>query len=103
MIFIETSIFTRLVQELLSDDEYRELQSALIQRPDLGAIIQGSGGLRKARWSLQGRGKSGGARVIYYLVSQEKILMVFIYPKGKQDDLTAEQLKRLRKIIEEGR
>ena len=103
MIFIETSIFTRLVQELLSDDEYRELQSALIQRPDLGAIIQGSGGLRKARWSLPGRGKSGGARVIYYLVSQEKILMVFIYPKGKQDDLTAEQLKRLRKIIEEGR
>jgi mRNA-degrading endonuclease RelE of RelBE toxin-antitoxin system len=103
MIFIETSIFTRLVQGLLTDDVYRELQTALIRHPDLGAIIQGSGGLRKIRWTLPGRGKSSGVRVIYYLVSREKILMVFIYPKGKQDDLTVEQLKRLRRIIEEER
>jgi mRNA-degrading endonuclease RelE of RelBE toxin-antitoxin system len=65
---IETSIFTRQVQELLNDEEYRLLQSALLSRPDLGAIIPGSGGLRKARWSTRRRGKRGGLRVIYYWV-----------------------------------
>lgn len=103
MIFIETSIFTRLVQDLLDDDEYRQLQLALIGQPYLGPVIQGGGGLRKVRWALPGQGKSGGVRVIYYLVTQDRMLMVFIYPKGKQDDLTADQLKRLRRIIEEER
>ncbi len=103
MIFIESRIFTRLVLGLLSDDEYRQLQMALIDQPDLGPVIQGGGGLRKVRWALPGRGKSGGVRVIYYLVTQDRILMVYIYTKGKQDDLTANQLKRLRRIIEEER
>ncbi len=88
MIFIESPIFTRLVQGLLSDDEYRQLQMALILQPGLGSVIRGSGGLRKVRWALPGRGKSGGVRVIYYLVTQDRILMVYTYPKGKQDDLT---------------
>lgn len=99
MIFIETTIFTRLVLELLSDDEYRELQTALILAPDRGPVIQGGGGLRKLRWAISGRGKSSGVRVIYYLVTQDRILMVYLYQKGKQDDLTPEQLKQLRKII----
>ena len=103
MIFIETPIFTRLVQDLLSDDEYRELQIALIVQPDLGPVIQGSGGLRKVRWALPGRGKRGGVRVIYYLATQDRIFMVFIYSKGKQDDLSAAQLKVLRQLIEEER
>jgi hypothetical protein len=103
MIFFETPIFTRFVQSLLSDEEYRLLQMALMIQPDLGPVIQGGGGLRKVRWAQPGRGKSGGVRVIYYLVTQDRVLMVYIYPKGKQDDLTAEQLKRLRRIIEEER
>lgn len=65
MVIIETPIFTRLIKALMSDDDYRSLQEALVQRPDTGAIIQGSGGLRKVRWSLEGTGKSGGVRVIY--------------------------------------
>ena len=101
MIIIETPIFTRLIKELMSDDEYRELQEALIQRPDLGAIIKASGGLRKARWSVEGRGKSGGVRVIYYwVVDADHIRMIYVYPKGKQDNLTAAQLKALREIVE---
>ena len=100
MIFIETPIFTRLVQEILEDDEYRQLQIALIAQPDLGPVIQGGGGLRKMRWALPGRGKSGGVRVIYYLIKEDRILMVFIYPKGQQDDLSDDQLKRLRRVIE---
>lgn len=103
MLFIESTIFTRLVKDLLTDDEYRELQLTLIERPDIGPVIQNGGGLRKMRWALPGRGKSGGVRVIYYLVTKDRILMVYIYPKGKQDDLTDDQLKRLRRIIEEER
>jgi mRNA-degrading endonuclease RelE of RelBE toxin-antitoxin system len=103
MIFIETSIFSRIVQILLTDEEYRDLQNALIVQPDIGSVIPGAGGLRKMRWSYRGKGKRGGVRVIYYLVTGDRILMVYIYPKGKQDDLTPEQLKRLRKIIVEER
>jgi mRNA-degrading endonuclease RelE of RelBE toxin-antitoxin system len=66
MVIIETSIFTKQVQKLLSDDDYRELQYALVQRPDMGQIIVGSGGLRKIRWRTHGRGKRGGVRIIYY-------------------------------------
>jgi hypothetical protein len=101
MIIVETPIFTRLIKELMTDDEYRRLQEALIQRPDIGQIIQSSGGLRKVRWSLDGRGKSGGIRVIYYwVVDDEHIRMIYTYAKGKQDNLTQAQLKALRQIIE---
>ena len=58
MVIVETPIFTRLIKELMSDNEYRRLQEALIQKPDMGSIIKASGGLRKARWNLEGRGKS---------------------------------------------
>ena len=102
MIIIETSIFSRQVQALLSDEEYRQLQLALILQPDMGAIIPGSGGLRKARWSLAGRGKRSGVRTIYYwAVSENQMLMLLMYAKNEQDNLTREQLKVLRRIIEE--
>ena len=64
--FIETSVFTRQVTSLLTDDEYSQLQVALFTHPDTGAIIPHSGSLRKVRWSMSGRGKRGGVRVIYY-------------------------------------
>jgi len=101
MQFIETSIFTRQVTDLLTDDEYSQLQVALSARPDLGDIIQHSSGLRKARWSLAGRGKRGGVRVIYYwIVTKDQVLMLFMYPKNVMDDLTPGQLKVLRQIVE---
>lgn len=67
MLFIETSIFTKEIQYLLPDDNYRILQTALMLRPDAGSLIKGSGGLRKIRWNLPGAGKRGSLRVIYYL------------------------------------
>ncbi len=102
MIIIETSILTRQVQKLLSDDEYRMLQAALVANPELGTIIVGSSGIRKVRWGRRGRGKQGGVRIIYYwAVVQDQILMLLIYAKSEQDDLSPEQLKIVRKIVEE--
>lgn len=101
MIIIETSIFTRQVVSLLPDEEYRKLQVLLANRPAAGDLIRGSGGLRKIRWALPGQGKRGGVRVIYYwAVTHERLLMLFMYPKTERGDLTPEQIKVLRQIIE---
>lgn len=101
MHFIETSIFTRQVTTLLTDDEYSQMQVALSAHPEVGAIIPKSGGLRKIRWSMSGRGKRGGVRAIYYwVVAHDQILMLFMYPKNEKDDLTQTQIKVLREIVE---
>ena len=101
MEILETSVFTRQVQQSLTDEEYRVLQLGLVKRPDEGAVIRGSGGLRKLRWSIGGRGKRGGLRIIYYwAVARDQLLMLFLYPKGKKEDLTPEQLKRLKAFVE---
>lgn len=69
--------------------------------PDLGNIIVGSGGLRKFRWAVKGHGKSGGARVIYYwAVAANTILMLDAYSKGRKEDLTKDELKELRQVVE---
>ena len=102
MRFIETPIFTREIVKLLSDEEYRRLQLALFLRPEFGRIIRQSGGLRKVRWSLTGKGKSGGIRVIYYWDPPgETFYMLLPYAKNKQEDLTAQQLKALGRLARE--
>jgi hypothetical protein len=63
MVFVETPIFTKQVVEALTDEQYGVLQGSLVARPDAGDLIKGSGGIRKLRWALPGRGKSGGVRV----------------------------------------
>ncbi|HET9589031.1 MAG TPA: hypothetical protein VFO91_09610 [Anaerolineales bacterium] len=85
MQFIETSIFTRQVTALITDDEYSQLQVALSAHPDMGNIIPHSGGLRKIRWSTSRRGKRAGMRAIYYwVVREDQILMLFMYPKSEK-------------------
>jgi mRNA-degrading endonuclease RelE of RelBE toxin-antitoxin system len=69
MEIVETSVFTKQIRSLLKEDEYRALQEKLVINPLAGAVIRGSGGLRKLRWATEGRGKSGGIRVIYYYVA----------------------------------
>lgn len=102
MEIIETSVFTRQITELISDEEYGELQFALVQNPDLGDIIQHSGGIRKIRWAGSGRGKRGGIRVIYYWqVSEDQIYMLLAYAKNQQENLTPDQLRLLRKLVKE--
>ncbi|HCS39631.1 MAG TPA: hypothetical protein DIW44_08605 [Anaerolineaceae bacterium] len=100
MEIIETSVFTRQVQLLFSDEEYRLLQSALIQHPDIGKIIPRSGGLRKMRWSLGEKGKRSGTRIIYFwAISKEQLLMLYMYAKNQTDDLSINQLRQLESII----
>jgi hypothetical protein len=102
MEFIETSIFTRLLKALLTDDEYTELQNVLVENPEQGDIIRGGGGIRKLRHALPGRGKSGGVRVIYYWLKNEyQIYMLLIYPKSKKDDLTDGETALLREFVKE--
>ena len=101
MIFIETSIFTKEIQRLISDDNYRMLQTALMLRPDAGKLFKRSGGVRKIRWNLPGKGKRGALRVIYHLSSPDTIFMLFPYRKAKQEDLTPDQLKVLRRMVKE--
>lgn len=102
MEFFETPIFTKLISKLISEEEYHLLQLQLSIRPESGAIIKGSGGIRKIRWTGSGRGKRGGIRIIYYFFKEnDQIYMLYAYPKNKKDDLSADQLKQLKKLVEE--
>lgn len=102
MYFVETTVFTRRIVQLLSDEEYRQLQLYLAERPDAGKVIPGSGGLRKLRWGIGQTGKRGGIRLIYYwVVHRDMILFLFAFRKNERSDLTPEQLHILRRIVEE--
>ncbi|MBF0383758.1 MAG: type II toxin-antitoxin system RelE/ParE family toxin [Magnetococcales bacterium] len=102
MKFIETTVFTRQIRELMVDDDYRLMQETLLVRPELGSIIPGSGGIRKVRWGSQEQGKRGGSRVIYYWAVNDKTLfMLMAYSKNKQENLTLSQVQTLKKMIKE--
>jgi mRNA-degrading endonuclease RelE of RelBE toxin-antitoxin system len=99
---IETSIFTRQITALLGDDEYGEFQSRIAANPEIGVLIRGGAGLRKVRVAVGSRGKSGGARVIYYwAVRKEVILLLYAYPKNATADLTPTQISQLARVVKE--
>ena len=99
--FIETKLFTSLVPQYLTDDEYAALQQALMTTPDAGDVIRGSGGLRKLRWRVAGRGKRGGIRVIYYLRTQQaEIWMLTVYAKNEAESIPGHILKKIKEEID---
>lgn len=98
--FIESKLFTALVEDDLTDEEYQALQALLIEQPEAGKVIRGSGGLRKLRWRAPGRGKRSGYRVIYYVAEQDVIWMLTIYPKNVHDDIPKDVLRKIRKEID---
>ena len=102
MRFIETPIFTEDVESDLSVEEYRQLQVVLLLRPTQGALIRGSGGVRKLRWGRPGMGKRGGLRVIYFWeASSETFYMLMVYRKNDQEDLTPKQVATLQRLVKE--
>ena len=102
MRFVETPVFTAAIRRHLDDERYRQLQIALMLRPEQGAVIKGSGGLRKVRWATPGGGKRGGLRIIYYWTPAEQVLyMLFVYTKSEQGDLTTDQTRQLGRVVRE--
>lgn len=101
MEILATATFMKNIEGVLDDLEFWDLQDHVIAHPEVGKLIPGGSGLRKLRWSVPGKGKRGGMRVIYYYKMAESILFVAAYQKSSQDNLTPKQLKALSKIIEE--
>ena len=101
MVFVELPIFVRCAAELFSDEDMAELQNTLLEDPAAGDLIPGGRGLRKLRVPLPGRGKRGGARVIYYhWVSKEQCYLIYAYAKNVSANLTPDQLRRLAEVMQ---
>lgn len=101
MIFIETSIFTKLLDDYLSDDEYQVLQEYLMEHPKSGDMVRGSGGVRKMRWATGNKGKSGGIRVIYYWKSaDDEMWMPTLYAKNERATIGTNVLKKIAQEID---
>jgi mRNA-degrading endonuclease RelE of RelBE toxin-antitoxin system len=99
---VETPVFTAALRRHLDDDTYRALQLALALRPEQGPIIPSGNGLRKLRWSAQGRGKRGGVRLIYYWdPPSHTFYMLYLYAKNEQGDLTSAQTNALARLVRE--
>jgi hypothetical protein len=100
--FIETKLFSRLADEWLSDAGLSVLQQSLMENPTAGDIVPGSGGVRKLRFGMPGRGKRGGLRVIYYLRSKQgQIWLLTLYPKNVTDNIPAHVLRQIREEIDD--
>ena len=100
MVFVEFSQFSQWREAHLNDEAFRVLQNALLVKPDSGDVIRGGEGLRKLRIALPGRGKSGGARVIYfYWASHARIYLLYGYAKNRQADLTPMQIQQLAALM----
>ena len=85
----------------MDDDQFHQLQLALIERPDAGDVIRNSGGIRKVRWTMKGKGKRGGLRVIYYWITEDhQIVFLTAYAKSQATDISPAALKEMRRIVE---
>lgn len=100
MEFIETSIFTKLIYTYLSEDEYLGLQIFMLRQPEAGKVVRGSGGVRKIRWAMAGKGKRGGLRIIYYYRKNEgEIWMLTVYSKNESENIPTHILRQIAEEI----
>ena len=100
--FRESKKFTARLLKLMSDEDYAEFQIELIDLPQAGKVIKGSGGIRKIRWAAKGKGKRGGVRIIYYFaIHKDYIFLLDIYPKNEKEDLSPFEIKSLKELVAE--
>ena len=96
---VETDEFIALTRKLMDDEEREELVAFLAYHPAAGVVIPGSGGVRKLRWGLEGRGKRGGARVIYFFHNLEMPLyLLSLYAKNERENLDRREIDALQKM-----
>lgn len=101
MVFIETSLFAKYRSNYLNDEAYREFQNFLMQQPEAGNVIQGTGGLRKLRWNFGNKGKRGGIRIVYYFeIKKNHIYLMTVYSKNEMVDLSAQEKKLLKQLLQ---
>ncbi len=99
--FVETPTFTRLLGEVATDDDYAEFQRELARTPEQGDLLAGCGGVRKVRMAVRGKGKSGGARVIYlFLRHRDRIYLLYLFTKGDAANLSPEGKKKMRELAQ---
>lgn len=97
--FIETRIFSHTRKEMMTDDEFREFQSYLLENYERGNTISQTGGCKKIRWQRRGTGKQGGFRIIYYSIpANGRLYLLLIYPKNVKDDLSNQERTVLRSL-----
>lgn len=103
--FYSTSEFDKQWERMgLGDEDLRRLENEIANNPKVGTAIRGTGSLRKMRFAYKGRGKSGSARVLYVdFVVYERVYLIYAYPKNQQDNISSEERKELRKIIEQAK
>ena len=100
MVFIESSLFTKLLSDYLPDEEYRLFQLFLMEHPDKGNVVKGSGGVRKIRWAIKNKGKSSGIRVIYYWKEKSnEIWLLTLYSKNEKATIPGHVLKQIAQEI----
>lgn len=101
VMFVESRSFSRRWRKYLTEDELREFQNHLLKFPGAGEVIKNSGGLRKVRWMIKGSGKRGGLRIIYFWqLPEQNIFLLTIYSKNEMEDLTPEEYRLLKKVVE---
>ena len=94
-----TSRYERVARRLLADAEIAAMESAIAADPEAHPVVPGAGGIRKARWGREGKGKSGGVRVIYYYWLRDgEIYMLSIYAKSERADMNAADRKAAREV-----
>lgn len=100
--FIETSRFTALITDLVTDDEYADFQQILARSPAKGSLLEGCGGVRKARMAAKGNGTSGGARILYFHIPNRNLIyLLTLFTKGDAANLSADGKKAVRKLAEQ--
>jgi hypothetical protein len=98
----ETTVFQRTAARILSVEAVDELVDFVARHPSAGDVIEGTGGLRKLRWRVSGRGKRGGARIIYYFHSDAMpLLLLLACSKSAVADITADEKRRMTAVVAE--